>query len=259
MSSVQLALGHSFPVEIGPSGERGVLSVHIAFLAELSDANVEAWKAYLDQSFFGLVRAGGLGGSQFAPVILHDLPASIDVEHADFGTLLVVRVWDVHVAPGAFRVLANVIESGMYQFGEQAIVLVELQYPVPGPLQPALDFPSAWPDCPFPVEEFPIEDGNFDVEIVFEQHVRADSLKLISEPIAAWLKTTMDGGFGGRPYDASKPGLQMNEKLFSTAGKSVILHVQQFHASPTALCSLQNVLMAIHHAGVHIETVVIAE
>lgn len=259
MSTVQLALGHPFPVEIGTSGEQGVLSVHIAFLAELSDANVEAWKDYLDQSFFGLVRAGGLGGSQFAPVTLHELPASIDVEHADFGTLLVMRVWDVHVAPGALRVLANVIESGMYQLGEHAIVLVELQYAVPSPVQPTLDFPSAWPDCPFPVEEFPIEDGNFDVELVFEQHVSVDSLKLISEPIAAWLKTTMDGGFGGRPYDATKPGLEMNEKLFSTAGRSIILHVQNFNASPLALCSLQNVLMALHGGGARIESVVVAE
>lgn len=257
---LELSLRHPFPVQLASAAEPDLLTIRAVFLGVLTDAQAEAWTQFLSDTFLSLARAGGLGGSAFAPQ-MREQPYdwTIDVEDSDPGTLIEWRVHGLQVAPEAVRVLANLFEAGMYKFAEHAIVLLAFDYRNLGHLSPTPGFAAAWSDCPFEVEEFSIEDENFDVEIVLESPITQDQVRALSGPVGAWLNTVAEGGFGGYPYDPVRPGAQWNEKLTSGAGRSIVLHLQQFYASPDALASLKNVLVATHRAGIRIEQVVIAE
>lgn len=256
----ELSLRHPFTVQLACTDEPGRLTIRVVFLGVLSEAQVDDWVTHLDETFFALALAGGLGGVQFEPG-LHEHPFDCEVrtDHSAPGTLIEWAVRDIHIAAEAVRVLANLCEFHMYDVPEHPIMLLDVQYAGLGRLSPTPEFPAAWPDCPFDVEEFPIEDEDFDVEIVLESPLLRDQVPALSGPLGAWLSTVVEGGFGGHPYDPARPGAQWNQKLSASAGRSIVLHVQQFYASPDALAALKNVLVAVHRAGVRIAQVVIAE
>jgi hypothetical protein len=256
---VELALGHPFVVQLTSSPEPGVMAMRAVFVGVLTDAQVLDWSRHLGV-FFALARVGGLGGSQTPPWAANSkFECAVQTDDSDPGTLVEWELSGIDVAPEALRILANLFESGVYKFVEPVFPLLTLEYGDAGRLPPRLGFPLEWPDCPFDVEEFPIENEDFDIEVVFQLPLPADLVPTVARPLGAWLAVLAEGGFGGPPYDPVKPGVESNEKLVSVASQSVIMHVQKFNASPEALSSLKNILMAIHHAGSRIERVVIAE
>lgn len=85
----ELSLRHRFTVQLACTDDRGRLTIRAVFLGVLSEAQVDDWVTYLDETFFALALAGGLGGTQFEPG-LHDHPFDCEVrtDHSAPGTLI---------------------------------------------------------------------------------------------------------------------------------------------------------------------------
>jgi len=255
----ELSTERFFPVTLLANTCANELRMEIQFVGDMTEAQTEKWSLRFSETFLALTRAGGLGGARHAPRLREALfDMAWNFAENDIGTLVDWVIPDVVVAPEALRILVNLAESAMYDF-ENVIFSFSLSYgPTPLAIE-SLGLPAEWPQCPFEVEEYPLESRDFDIEVVLAKALTGERVRPLIDPIAAWFNTVKLSGFGGHPYAQWKPGLETNEKLTSAAGNALIFHVQEFYAQPDALSSLINVLIAINQGGEKIEAVIIGE
>lgn len=254
----ELSTKRPFPVVIEPHTEPGVLDFTIVFVNTVLEAKLVQWGTYLSEAFLALVAAGGLGGSRHEP----EVTASLDRMEWWVADLEEVNAacWsapNLRIDPGALRVLANLVEGGMYAL-ECPVYALHVRYDQVTVAVDDLDFPSVWPHLPFDVEEYPIESRNFNVEAVFETLTATELVALLKAAVS-WFETVTHGGFGGHPYAQWKNGLETNQSYYSFTATSVLFHIREFYAHPDALASLINLLMAATRDGPRIEQVIVAE
>lgn len=255
----ELSTKRFFPVTLRSNSVADELRMEFQFVGEIKDGQWEKWLQRLSETFLALARAGGLGGKRHAPRIRDTF---FDNEwHAgenEIGTMAVWAIQDLVVAPEALRVLVNLAESAMYDF-ENILFSLDIFYGS-APLEiESIGLPAQWMECPFEVEEYFPYLPDFDIELVLAKPFTRERVHSLCDPVDAWFNTVKFGGFGGHPYAQWKPGLEINEKLVSIAGKVLVLHIHEFYAQPDAMSSLINVLIALNGQGEEIHSVVIGE
>lgn len=255
----ELSTKRFFPVTLRSNSVADELRMEFQFVGEIEDGQWEKWLQRLSETFLALARAGGLGGQLYAPRIRDTL---FDIEwHAgenEIGTMAVWIVQDLIVVPEALRVLVNLAESAMYDF-ENVLFSLDVFYGS-APLEiESTGLPAQWMECPFEVEEYLPYLRDFDIELVLAKPFTRERVHSLCNPVDAWFNTVKLGGFGGHPYAQWKPGLEINERLVSIAGKVLVLHIHEFYAQPDAMSSLINVLIALNGQGEEIHSVIIGE
>ena len=125
---------------------------------------------------------GAWGGAVDAPRIREALfDYEWYFEENEIGKLIEWVIQDLMVAPEALRILVNLAESAMYDF-ENVIFSLSLSYgPTPLAIE-SLGLPAEWPECPFEVEEYPLESRDFDIEVVLAKALTGERIRPLTDP-----------------------------------------------------------------------------